>query len=157
MSDVVHLVQKEEGLEKVFFKLDDDWHGYSTESVWAQNVGSDQYKVRNVPYYVKNVSVEDVVAVQKQDSKLFFSMVSKRAGHSTYRIMLDAQADDKKFGQYWNKLEEIGCTYERGQGSLYAMDVPSETNIYKTYEFLEVGEKDGIWDFEEGHCGHPID
>ena len=37
---------------------------------------------------------------------------------------------------------------------LLAVDVPPDTDINVVYTLLDKGEKDGIWSFEEGHCGH---
>ena len=61
------------------------------------------------------------------------------------------------FKKFWKPLQEIGCTYEKGMGRLYAVDVPSSTDIYRAYKLLEEGKKNNIWEFEEGHCGHTLD
>lgn len=156
MTNVIHLIPEERDLEKVFFKLGDDWHGFSSESMWAEKISENQFKLRNVPYYAKNISLGDVVAVQRTENQYFFNMVSKRSGHSTYRILINKEIDENLFKRYWEKLENIGCSYEQGKNRLIAVDVPPETNIYEAYKLLEDGEKAGTWDFEEGHCGHPI-
>lgn len=52
--------------EKLIFKLIPDEEGYppvSTEAIWGERVGVDQYQVDNIPYYVYGVSKEDVVKV----------------------------------------------------------------------------------------------
>jgi len=35
--------------------------GAATESVWAEPQGDGTYKVRNVPFYAKGISCEDIV------------------------------------------------------------------------------------------------
>lgn len=147
-------------LIKIFFTLDDDdWHGYETESVWVELVSGNRYRLRNTPFFAKGVSFEDVVFAKDKDGDLLFESTSIAAGHSTYRILVDKTISDDDFSRYWKPLERLGCTYEsadRKKMILYAVDVPSKADIYQVYELLDKGEKDGIWGFEEGHCGHPL-
>ena len=83
-------------LVKVFFKLDDtDWHGYDTESVWAEKVSSNRCRLRNTPFYIKGVSFHDVVFVKKNNGNLIYESTSMLAGHSTYRIILDKHTSKK--------------------------------------------------------------
>ncbi len=56
----------------------------------------------------------------------------------------------------WRRLQELGCTYERANRRLIAIDVPPRTDVYAVYRVLEEGEKAKYWEFEEGHCGHPL-
>ncbi len=147
-------------LTKVFFKLNaDSWHGYSTESVWAEPISSNRYRLRNTPFFAKGVSFEDIVFIQEQDGDLVFESTSIAAGHSTYRILLGKSVPDRDFSKYWHPLEEAGCSYEsavREKMLLLAVDVPPNADINAVYKLLEKGEKDGIWGFEEGHCGHAV-
>jgi hypothetical protein len=63
---------------------------------------------------------------------------------------------DEQWIPYWQRLEELGCTYERGTARLFAVDVPSTADIHKAYELLDAGEKAGVWGFQEAHCGHAL-
>jgi hypothetical protein len=95
------------------------------------------------------VSHEDVVRASLVDGSLFFDRVERRSGHSTYRfVTMDGIMEDQ-WAPYWLPLEETGCTYERGGPRLFAVDVPPENDIYRTYELLEAGEKAGVWSFQE--------
>ncbi|WP_420831742.1 DUF4265 domain-containing protein [Bathymodiolus japonicus methanotrophic gill symbiont] len=94
-----------------------------------------------------------------QNDDLLFESTSIAAGHSTYRILLEKNISDKDFLKFWNPLEKQGCSYESADMdkiSLYAIDVPPKSDIYLVYELLEKGEREGIWGFEEGHCGHSL-
>jgi hypothetical protein len=44
-----------------YYPLHNDWQGYSTESAWAEQVEDSLYRVRNVPFYAKGISIEDIV------------------------------------------------------------------------------------------------
>lgn len=149
-----------ENLFKITFLLDpDDWHGYGTESVWAEYVFEDSYRLLNSPFFATGVSAEDVIRATPRQEALFFEKVIERAGHSTYRVIVDNSTDEPTFNEYWSPLQELGCTYESAQlnALLLAVDVPTYASIHRVYELLERGEIDGIWGFEEGHCGHSID
>lgn len=136
-----------------------DWHGYETESVWAELVEGNRYRLRNIPFFVKGVSFEDIVFIREKEGDLFFESTSIASGHSTYRIILEKTIFDSDFSSYWLPLEELGCSYEssdRNKTYLLAVDVPPGADIHKVYGLLDEGEKEGIWEFEEGHCGHII-
>jgi hypothetical protein len=147
-------MSKKEKLDKIYFDLEEDWHGHKTESLWAERLDNGSFRLRNVPFYAKGVSCEDIIEVKKVDNLNIFNKVIKGGGHSTYRIIRHPKTSDEDFIKYWTSLEKIGCTYEKGEGRLYAVDVPETTNIYDCYSLLTLGEKEDVWDFEEGHCGH---
>ena len=85
--------------------------------------------------------------------------VAVSGGHSTYRIMMPSKRGAENnpiFEEYWKPLEEIGCSFEGFDATIIAVDVPPQTDIYKAFNLLQAGEDDGVWSFEEGHCGHQL-
>jgi hypothetical protein len=134
-----------------------DGPGPSTETLWAERIDHRRFRLRNVPWFVFGVSAEDVVLARtSEDGVIEFEAVSIHSGHSTYRIMTRATASPAVVQQKCQGLEQLGCTYEQGPGSLKAVDVPPSADIYEVYKLLEQGEHEGVWEFEEGHCGHPV-
>ena len=152
------MTPKTHGLVKVVFQLEPGaWHGYGTETLWAEEFAGLRYRLRNTPFYAFGVSAEDVVfAVAGDEGKPVFASVSLRGGHSTYRTMRSEQCDSVVFSSSWDPLATLGCSYEEGPGLLLAVDVPSKADIYRVYELLERGEAAGSWHFEEGHCAHAL-
>jgi hypothetical protein len=151
---------KERLLVKVVFNLEDDWHGFETETVWAEYLSENRCKLKNSPFHAKGVSFEDVVHVNRepQSDAYLFDSISIAAGHSTYRILVSKSTELEYFEKYWKPIQALGCTYEAAQDlySIIAVDVPSEADIHEVYRLLENGEENGVWDFEEGHCGHHV-
>lgn len=139
------------GLVKVIFEVGDREEGH-TESVWAKPEGEGRYKLCNSPFYVYGVSFEDVVFAKKEGESLLFTGVAATSGHSTYRIVV-SDAGKSQLDARLSQLNGLGCTYEGGP--FLALDVPPESDIHHVYKLLEEGEHDGLWEFEEGHCGHP--
>lgn len=134
-----------------------DWHSHALETLWAEPLGGDRYRVQNVPFYAYGLSFDDVVNARQIGGQLFVQDVVERGGHSTYRVFLSqgVKRDEVRFRESWRPLEEIGATYEQANDRLLAIDVPGSTDIYRAYELLQGGEGAGVWDFEEAHCGHP--
>ncbi|MCW5964073.1 MAG: DUF4265 domain-containing protein [Bryobacterales bacterium] len=150
-------IGEDEQLVKVFVRLEPaDWHNYETESVWANPLSKGLYRVRNVPFYAMGISNDDVLRAELEGDALFCREVAQRGGHSTYRFFLMAGIGDEQWKPYWQPLETLGCSYERGTARLFAVDVPPDVDIYKAYALLDQGEKAGVWSFQEAHCGHPL-
>lgn len=132
------------------------WHGHATEDLWAEKINEGKYKIRNVPFYAFGVSHMDIVSTYTKEEIVYFSKVLIHSGHSTYRIILDKNVDEKKFEEFWTPIQELGCSYEEGIGRLYAIDVLPTSDINEVYRLLEKGVKSKVWDFEEGDCGHSL-
>jgi hypothetical protein len=153
-----HAQKGQTDLVKVAIDLGEgQWHGHVAETMWAAPVADHRYRLDNVPFYALGLSYGDVVvAAPDDDGQLRVRGVLERGGHSTYRVFVTKTVDDPGFSRFWSRLEKLGCSYERATERLLAIDVPRETDIYRTYAVLEEGKKKGVWDFEEGHCGHPL-
>jgi hypothetical protein len=131
---------------------------HGAENMWAEPVSGDTYRVRNIPTWAYELSLDDVVEAHGgEDGILIFGDVVERGGHSTYRIIPAAETDETTFERYWAPLQDAGCRYEsHATQPLYAVDVPPRADVRAVYEMLDRGERDGIWEFEEGHCGHAL-
>lgn len=144
----------DEGLIKIVFDLEPDvWHGSATETMWAEPVGRTQFRLKNSPFFVFDISAEDIVSAAALGDLWRYKAVTHRGGHSTYRIFAFKDAGGR-FDDHWKSLSELGCSYE--EGPVLAVDVPPRADIYKVYSLLEAGEQANVWEFEEGHCGHPL-
>ncbi len=142
---------------KVTFVLDEaDWHSHATETVWAEPVGGDRFRLDNVPFYAYGVSYDDTVVATETDEGRLVQRVSERGGHSTYRIFVSDPEAVEGFRQSWAPLQALGCTLERATRRLLAVDVPPEADIHEVYSGLAKGEAAGVWDFEEAHVGHAL-
>lgn len=151
--------QTADRLVKINFDLNSkEWPSIKSEGLWAEELDSGEYSIRNSPFYIYGISASDVVYARNIDGALTFAGVAKRGGHSTYRILLkESQSiDSPEFLRVWKPLQDIGCTYELAKSRWLAVDVPMATDIFAAYKLLEQGEAAGVWTFEEAHCGHPV-
>jgi hypothetical protein len=129
-----------------------------SESLWAARIAEGKYRLENSLFYVYGYSYQDVILAAEKDGNLVVQGPCLRRGHSTYRIFLadGVRVDGPKFKTYWKRLERLGCTYEGAGDRLFSIDVPPSVEIVAVYRILEEGEQAGVWEFEEGHCGHSI-
>lgn len=141
----------DEKLVKILFHPNDD-HYTTTETLWAEPLGDDTYRLRNTPFYFYGASSADIVhAAPGSDGLLEFQEVVERGGSSTYRILVRDAVEPTRFEKFWQPLGEAGCSLERAAARFYAVDVPSGTNVDQVVALLAKGEENGVWAWEEGY------
>lgn len=142
-------------LEKIIFPLDEKNICTATaESMWAEPLGKGIYLIQNSPFNVYGISYNDQIKVKEKNGRLVFSELVKRGGHSTYRIRIPSSVDSDQFLKNWDKLEELGCTYEWGEDGehkLYTIDLSPKVSVEKVYKILQDVENKDFWEFEEAH------
>jgi len=149
------LIEKRDGVFKLNISLPQDaWHGFESESVWAEALEDGSMRILNTPFFAKGISFKDVVSIKIEPEMIRFDSVICKSGHSTYRILIDDATVDRMFKTRWGEIATLGCTYESFVTDairLYAVDIPPSIDVHKVYALLAAGEKDGVWDFEEGN------
>lgn len=136
---------------KILFQPNDDYYT-STESLWAEDLGDHQYRLRNSPWYIYGISFEDVVrALPGEGGVLEFVEVVQRSGSSTFRVLLREGISDDQFARQWKPLDALGCTLERAKEGFYAIDAPPGIDLNKVAERLSSGKEHGVWDWETGY------
>jgi hypothetical protein len=142
--------------EKVYFMLDkDEWHGFSSESLWATlSDSSSGAQIMNAPFFVKGISNKDVVEVKKTDGEVWFSKVRKKSGHATLRLLARKFLDNEKSTiRALDLLERSGCAVEGaslGEGRIFAVDVPTYVAAEEVVRIVESGAELDLWDAEMG-------
>jgi hypothetical protein len=132
---------------KVLFKLEKDEDGYPPddwETLWGQKVGTDLYRLDNIPFFARDVSCGDEIAAENCDGTLYYLKTVNQASNSVLRVVL---YDEDKTAMLRSRLAELGCETEL-IGNLVAIDIPGQVNLDVVLEFLESGEKLGNWEYE---------
>lgn len=135
---------------------EDNLAGAATESVWAEPQADGTYRVRNVPFYAKGISYDDIVEATPKEGVLAFERVVHHSGHSTYRIYASGGRTAPDVVALVETLKKMHCDIEPATDKLVGVDVLPEADIYRVYATLEEAERAGKIDFQEGHCGHPL-
>jgi hypothetical protein len=131
-----------------------DRQGITAETMWAERVGADRFRLANTPFWVRDLSFRDVVFARVRRGILTYAGVSLRGGHSTCWMVIRVARTDEAFVRRWARLHELGCRYEGAGGRTFAIDVPPEAPFDLVESLLEAGADGGIWDYEVAHRGH---
>lgn len=99
--------------------------------------------------YVYGISYGDIISACMKDNNFFFDGVTKREGHSTYRIFVNSYT--KEITEDLKEFERVGCGYEGDGKRLFAIDVPPNVDVIKVRSLLLDGEKKGKWEWEIGY------
>jgi hypothetical protein len=147
---------------EVIFELPEvqSFDGARTESLWAQPLDGGRFQLLNTPFHVTGVSLNDIITATPlpgHDGRFLYGRVVQKSGRSTYRVLTYPDTTLADFLTTWKQLEAIGCTYEQPPGgltALHAIDVPPAADIEQVLVLLRSAQVAGVWDFEQGDCGH---
>lgn len=134
--------------------------GTRTEILWARPLEDGLFELLNTPFHVVGVSRNDVISATPlpgYGGRYLFGRVLEKSGRSTYRVLTYPETTLAGFLGVWKQLEAMGCSYEQppgGLSALHAIDVPPTADIEKVLVLLRTAQVEGVWDFEQGDCGH---
>ena len=122
-----------------------------TETMWTLK-RDDGYEIDNIPFYVKELALGDVVSAQREaDGTLRFSELVRPSGHSTIRLWFSNEHDVQPIR---DELKRKGCASEVSDlPRLVALDVPPSVPYAKVKEFLDQGEHAGTFEYQEACLG----
>jgi hypothetical protein len=124
-------------------------------------LGSNQYRIDNIPFFVFGVSYDDVVVAQPDEAQLLrYVGLAKENGHSTVRVILyDSSTDNEPLAERTRQLraqmKSLGCSSEQSHiPGLVSVDVPPNVNFEVVRTRLQRGADDELWDYEEATVAH---
>jgi hypothetical protein len=144
-------------LVKVRFLLpreDEGWPPAESEGLWAAPLGDDLYRIDNTPWFVRNLSADDVVkALAGSDGVLWAVEPVQWAGRLTVRVI--PRRDGPLQGDTTpvvDALEPLGvrCEVMQRPVQMVALDIPADAPLVPVKALLQQRTSDGWWDFEEG-------
>jgi|GEM_PF-1294726 hypothetical protein len=134
------------GMVKIVFFSDG-----KSESMWAEPVGPDTYRLQNTPWDIYGVNCDDIIRAERAaDGMLEFVEVVIPGGASTFRVMRREGVGKATFMAALEPLLAVGCSYEQSFVRLYAIHVPPDADVNQVTAALENGASAGVWDWEAG-------
>lgn len=130
--------QKQMAKKKLTIRLTPEQAGpfpVSTESIWFEEMGS-LFKVKNIPFFVDDISFDDVVALSRSSDDIFEVVnVVKRSGNSTVWLYFKQEGNEQSV---ISKIKEIGCGIESGViDHYYAVNVPRTCDFALIQEAID--------------------
>lgn len=147
-----------EQYKKMLFGLTQDDDGYppvSAEGIWVEPTSLGNFRIENVPFYVRDLSCDDIVSGKFDDEgTLHFKGLVTPSGNSTFRVIVH---DINRLDIVRSEIIARGAATEVDRRQhLIAIDVPSAVHIEPLLNYLIVLRDEGIADFEEGALRHPL-
>ena len=141
---------------KIGFPLkqdEDGWPPTTRENLWAVDLGGGRYRIDNIPFYVRGISDEDIVAAatDNEDGRLVFSELIEASANSTFRLIVSAE---EEISEVRKTFRDLGCPSEQVSPRLFSLHIPESVPIKPIAILIEQGERDGRWEFEEGALRH---
>jgi uncharacterized protein DUF4265 len=108
------------------------------ETLWADPVAPDLYRLENSPFWAYGVSYRDVVeAHPDRDGMLRMTRVIEKAGHRTIRIIFEPDAvASSRAKQVLDAVNTLGATYEGMSPRYIAIDIPPEADLLAVGRYL---------------------
>ena len=122
---------------------------FEIERLWCKKLDDNQYEVDNIPFIVNRVALGDIITVEFDDEEkqYYFDSFVKTSGNSTIRLHLE---NESLTDEVCNILSQFGCISEVLMSrKIVAANVPKEISYKSIKNFLEAGEKEGKWEYEE--------
>lgn len=142
--------------QKVFFVQEVNGGEYETEPIWCQIDGND-FIIDNIPFVAKRISLGDVIKAEfdEQDERYYFEDFVSTSGNTTVRIFF---YDDLLIESTRKWLYDSGCESEvLPARSIVAVNIPKLVSYTPIKEFLEMGEQQEKWVYEESCLAHDYD
>jgi len=124
---------------KVLFRVPDGEGGANVETLWAYDLGSDEYRLDNLPYYAYGVSSDDVVFAPFDEDEQFptFQRIVSKSGNRTVRIIFDTPFESGNESEALvNRLVAIGCDFEGANKKYIVINIPSSVDLNEVAEQL---------------------
>jgi Domain of unknown function (DUF4265) len=140
----------DDGKIKIAFHTPQDEDGYppqTVETLWARAVGEDEYELLNIPFFARSVSLQDVVAVKRENDEWWFARLLRESGHTTVRVVVFEPANVPPLRR---QLKAMGCASEGSHlKRLFSLDVPPDVPYEPIRRFLIAGADRQEWTIEE--------
>jgi hypothetical protein len=132
-------------------KIADD--EFETETIWC-DVKGENFIIDNIPIIAKNIALGDVVKAEFDidENRYYFEDFVANSGNSTIRIFV---YDATTIAPIRKWLNDNKCESEvLPARNIVAVNIPKDIVYTPIKAFLEDGEKNGKWTYEESCLEH---
>ncbi|MEL7005826.1 MAG: DUF4265 domain-containing protein [Bacteroidota bacterium] len=139
----------EDILCKIYIDLPNHWAA-GGESLWAESLGDDLYKVENIPFFAYGLNFHDIVLATSDSPELKPEVhkVVKQSGHRTLRVSFKEHINGDQQEEYLNSMTNFSISYERANSIYFALDIESEGSYNDVYDRLDELQKQEVLEFE---------
>jgi len=124
---------------KVLFRVPEEDGSAQVETLWAFDLGNDEYKLDNSPFYAYSVSWQDVVYApfDTDEERPTFKRVVSKSGNRTVRVILKPPAESgNSSDRVLQGLVALGCSYEGANSAHISVNIPPEVELKGVRQYL---------------------
>lgn len=135
---------------KVLFRVLNDDGSAEVETLWAFDLGDDNYKLDNRPFYAYGVSAADIVLAPYDREEGFptFRKVVEKSGNRTVRVIFDTPIKPGNASdQLLKDLSANGCDYEGANKRYIVINIPQSVKFETIIEQLV--KADVQWEYAD--------
>jgi len=119
----------------------DDDNEVMVETPWAEEVGKNQYQLKNFPFYFYCLSFDDIFEATpkyEDDERPYFTKVIKKSGHKTVRVVLPESIKvSVESKNILDHLNELGCGHEGSNGeTFFVINIQPHCDFWQVCEYL---------------------
>jgi hypothetical protein len=126
---------------------------FETETIWCK-VDGENFIIDNIPFIAKRISLGDTIKAEldEEDNQYYFDDFVATSGNSTVRIYFYNDNDIENVRKW---LIDKECESEVLQArSIVAINIPKKVNYSLIRDYLEKGEEEKKWTYEESCLEH---
>jgi hypothetical protein len=131
---------------KVLFRVSKDG-STDVETLWAYDLGKNQYRLDNSPFYAYSVSWQDIVyaPVSSEEGFPTFQHTLSKSGHRTVKVLFDDPVEPgNRADLVLQGLGNLGCSYEGMYNKLMSVDIPPAVELEAVRQYLI--QQDATWE-----------
>jgi Domain of unknown function (DUF4265) len=135
---------------KVLFRVPGDDGTAEVETLWATELGNDEYKLDNSPFYAYSVSWEDIVYAPFDpiEERPTFQRVIKKSGNRTVRVIFEPPVEaGNASDQLLQGLVALGCSYEGADRGYMSVNIPADVQLEVVRDYLIF--KQANWEYAD--------
>jgi hypothetical protein len=131
---------------EVHFPVGED-EPVASELMWCNKNSDGTVTIDNIPFYARDVSIGDVIAVESRNGELWFNGVVKPSSNTTVRVI---GMRKKAFDEIISTLRNLGGEAEKmHEREFAAVSFPPSADLAAAFEFLDRESEEENLGFEE--------
>ncbi len=132
------------------FRAEEQESGFPSETLWAKPLSDDRYQLENIPVFIEELNLHDVVKCRKEPGELHVIVeVVRRSGNRTLRVEFREETSANDAANLIWALREKQIFYEKAGSRRYMFNIEPSADYKAIRELLKSKEEAGwLWLYE---------
>jgi hypothetical protein len=124
--------------------------GFQSETLWSKPLGDNLYQLENIPEFVEDLNLHDVVICQEKSFDFpVITEVFRRSGNRTLRVQFKEETSAENAVDIISNLRQKQVFYEKAGKRRYMFNIEPDANYENVLEFLKSKEQeDLLWVYD---------